>query len=63
MEKYIDQVRRGRSFVVVKKAKPVFSMTAPDEELGWEEVIDFTKINKEGVDGREVLKRLRTWTA
>jgi len=63
MDKYIHQVSRVRSFLVMKKAKPVFNMTAPNEEQGWEEVVDFTKIDKEGVDGREVLKRLRSWIA
>lgn len=60
MNDYITQIENGRSFVVVRKSKPVFTISAPDDdEAGWRVLADFTKIHKDGVDGREILKRLR----
>lgn len=57
---YTDQVRRGKSFTVVRRSKPLFMMVPINEDDGgnWERVADFTKINKNGVDAREVLKYL-----
>ena len=40
-----------------KKSQPLFKINPIEEEL-WEEVIDFTKIKKGGVNIAEVLKRL-----
>ena len=57
-EKFISQVRRGRSFIVVRRSKPIFTISPPDEEAGWESVIDFTKIKKGGVKVRDLLSRL-----
>ena len=52
MDNYISQVQKGKSFVVVKKSKPVFKL-APLDEWGddgvWEKVVDFAKIKKEGI--------------
>lgn len=60
MEKYISQVGKGKSFIVVKKSKPVFKISSVDEdEEIWETIADFTKVNKNGVDARKVLKELR----
>ena len=56
---YISQVKRGKSFVVVRRSRPVFRITPPDEDAdAWETVVDFTKIRKGGVALREVLRRL-----
>ncbi len=56
---YINAVKRGRSFVVVRKSKPVFRISAADQDEGlWETVIDFTKIRKGGVPIDEILSRL-----
>lgn len=55
--KYIRDVQAGQSFVVVKQAKPLFKITPLDNDQ-WEEVVDFTKIKKGGVDIKAVLKRL-----
>ena len=59
IDTYIDAVGKGRSFVVVRKSKPVFQISSVDEsnEL-WESVIDFTKIKKGGVALDELLSRL-----
>lgn len=54
---YEDRVRFGETFIVFKRSRPVFKITAVDEGE-WEEVIDFTKIRKGGVSIQEVLSRL-----
>ena len=59
MEKYIDRVKKGEDFVVVKRSRPVFKMSSPNEdEGGWETVVDFTQVDKKGVDINSVLKKL-----
>ena len=67
MQKYASRVEKGESFVVVKKSKPLFKISSVDEddkdEGLWETVIDFTKINKNGVDARRVLMELRKLNA
>ena len=40
---YISQVEKGKSFVVVRKSKPVFRISQAEEEDNWETVVDFTK--------------------
>ena len=60
-ESYIAQIKRGRSFVAVKKSKPVFKITPVDEwgdEGVWETVVDFTQINPKGVPVADVRKAL-----
>ncbi|MFH1423399.1 MAG: type II toxin-antitoxin system prevent-host-death family antitoxin [Candidatus Nealsonbacteria bacterium] len=56
---YISAVEKGRSFVVVRKSKPVFKISslAEAEEL-WESLIDFTKIKKGGVGINQLLSRI-----
>lgn len=61
MDDYISQIKRGRSFVVVRKSKPVFKLAPLDEwgdEGTWERVIDFTKIRKNGVSAKDILAKL-----
>lgn len=58
MNNYIARVQAGRSFLVVRRSKPVFRLAPPDQEGAWEEVIDFTKIKKGGVGLNELLARL-----
>ena len=57
MEKYAAKVARGGSFIVFKKSRPIFKIS-PVGEGDWEEVIDFTKIKKGGVDIKEILSRI-----
>lgn len=59
LENYITQVAGGKSFIVVRRSKPVLKISSPDEEELWEQVVDFTQINKNGVDAKKVLKELR----
>ena len=57
MQEYAQKVKRGYSFIVFKRSKPLFKIS-PIEEGHWEEVIDFTKIKKGGVNIKELLERL-----
>lgn len=59
---YISQIAKGKSFIVVRRSKPVFKVVPADEwgdEGVWETVVDFTKIRKDGVPADEVLKALK----
>jgi len=49
--------------MVVRKSKPVFKMVPPETEEEWETVVDFTKINKNGIDAKRVLRELRKLNA
>lgn len=59
MENWINEVGKGKSFVVFRKSKPVFKIVPAETEEQWETVVDFTTINKNGVSAQEVLKALR----
>jgi antitoxin (DNA-binding transcriptional repressor) of toxin-antitoxin stability system len=54
---YAERVQKGDSFIVMKKTKPLFKVVAAEEGL-WEEIVDFTKIKKGGVDVQDLLSRL-----
>ena len=59
MEKYASLIKKGRSFIVVKKSKPLFKISSIDEDDGlWETVIDFTRLKKGGIPAEELLDRL-----
>ena len=45
----------GDSFIVLKKSKPVFKIV-PIEEDSWETVVDFTKIDANGVSFHDIKK-------
>ena len=56
---YITQIEKGKSFTVVRRSRPIFTISPPDQETGqWEPVIDFTKMKKGGVKIEELLSRL-----
>ena len=60
-EKYVSQVKKGKTFTIVRRSKPIFNITPVDEwgdEGVWETVVDFTKINPKGVPISEVRKAL-----
>ena len=57
MQSYAQKVQKGYSFIVFKRSKPYFKIT-PIEDGSWEEVIDFTKIKRGGIDLKELLQRL-----
>lgn len=54
---YSKKIRRGASFVVMRRSRPLFKI-GPTADESWEEVIDFTKIKKGGVDIASLLSRL-----
>ena len=56
---YIREVGRGKSFLIIRRSRPIFRITPPDEapEL-WETVADLTKARRGGVALEDVLKRL-----
>ena len=59
IEAYISKVKAGSSFIVVKKSKPVFRISPPEDDASmWEPVIDFTKIKRGGVPIADLLSRL-----
>ena len=60
-QSYISKVKKGKSFIVVKKSRPVFKITPVDEwgdEGVWETVVDFTEFNPKGIPATEVRKAL-----
>ena len=58
INKYTEEIRRGRSFVVVRKSRPLFKISPLMDEGVWETVVDFTKIREGGVSASEILKYL-----
>lgn len=58
LEEYIAQIAKGKSFMVIRRSKPVFNITPVNLEENWEEMVDFTKIKKGGVKIEEILSRL-----
>ncbi len=58
MVRYCDRVAKGESFVVLKRSRPLFKLSPVDSDEQWEEVIDFTKLKKGGVELSALLKRL-----
>ena len=56
---YDERVKRGQSFVVMKKSDPLFRISPiEDNDNVWEELIDFSKIKKGGVEIEALIKRL-----
>ena len=59
IDEYISLVERGRTFMMVRKSKPVFKLSPPvEDDSVWETVVDFTKIKKGGLPIAELLSRL-----
>ena len=59
IEAYAAEVRKGKSFLVMRRSKPLFKISPPtaDEEGMWERVVDFTKLKKGGVPIADMLSR------
>ena len=56
---YLAQIRKGHSFLVLRRSEPVFRISPVEEaDEVWERVIDFTKIKKGGVALSQILARL-----
>lgn len=58
MDKYAKEVKAGKSFIVLKQSKPLFKLSPINEDSDWEEVINFAKIKKGGVNIDELLASL-----
>lgn len=58
MEKYATAVKAGKSFIVLKQSKPLFKITPVNEDGEWEEVVNFTKVKRGGIDIDELLAAL-----
>ena len=58
--KYILRAKKGESFTVVRRSRPIFVLSPvdTDEESAWETVVDFRNINPRGVPATDVLKAL-----
>jgi len=63
IENYIAEVKKGKSFIVVRRSKPVLKVSSPDDEERWEVIADFTEINKNGVAAKDILRELRKLNA
>lgn len=63
IDTYASKVKRGDSFIIVRKSKPLFKIVPIDLENQWETIADFTKINKNGISAKEILKELRKMNA
>lgn len=56
---YEKKIKAGEAFLVVKKSKPVFRICpVSEDEALWDEVVDFTKLQKGGIEIGKLLKRL-----
>lgn len=55
--KVAQKTTRGVSFIVAKRSKPLFKIVPLIDEQ-WEEIIDFTKIRKGGVNIKDLTARL-----
>ena len=61
-EKYVSQVKKGKSFTVVRRSKPIFKISPVDEwgdEGVWESVGNFKELFPRGVSTERLLKALK----
>lgn len=58
MQKYITEIGKGKSFTVVRRSKPIFTLSPVIEDELWENAIDFTEIQQGGVQIKDLLSRL-----
>lgn len=55
---YADEVQNGRSFIIIRRSRPLFKIVPVDAEENWELVVDFTAINPAGVALEKIISRL-----
>jgi prevent-host-death family protein len=59
VEKYAERVKKGESLIVMRRSTPLFKISpVENNNEEWEEVVDFTKIKKGGVDIKDILSRI-----
>ncbi len=56
---YEKLIKKGRSFIVMKRSKPIFTI-GPVDDGGWETVVDFTKFKKGGISAKTLLEMLKS---
>ncbi|MDP3956323.1 MAG: type II toxin-antitoxin system prevent-host-death family antitoxin [bacterium] len=65
-EKYISEIGKGKSFVVVRRSRPIFQLV-PVEEFGdegvWETILDLTKGKDAEMTAGELLRRMKKTNA
>ncbi len=54
----LQEIDKGQSYTVFKRSQPIFKISPLNEDERWEEVVDFTKIKKGGVDIDDILSRV-----
>ena len=60
VEKYVAVAEKGIPVIVMRRSRPFFKISAIQKnDETWEEVIDFTKIEKGGVSIPDILSRLK----
>jgi antitoxin (DNA-binding transcriptional repressor) of toxin-antitoxin stability system len=61
MDAYIKRLDKGESFTVIRRSKPVFRLApvVEDEDIGWETVVDFTKVRKGGVLAEDIILAIK----
>jgi len=62
IEKYIKLIRKGHSFIVVRKSDPIFKLEPTDkwgDEGTWETIADFTNMKDGGAPMAELLEGLK----
>lgn len=62
IETYINRVEKGKSFIVVRRSRPIFKVIPVDEwgdEGVWKTVADFSKIRKGGIPASDVIRALK----
>lgn len=60
METYIKCVQKGESVTIMRRSTPIFKLSPIDEDIvEWESVADFTKIDKNGISGKEILAHIK----
>lgn len=60
-KEYISKISKGRSFIVMKKNKPIFKVGPVDvwgDDGSWEQVADFSVVGERGVPAKDLLKTL-----
>ncbi|MBI5254577.1 type II toxin-antitoxin system Phd/YefM family antitoxin [Candidatus Falkowbacteria bacterium] len=57
LDSYYQKVKDGESIIVTRRTEDLFKIS-PINTGAWEEVIDFTKLQRGGVNINDLLKRL-----
>lgn len=62
MEKYIGHIKKGRSFTVVRRSRPIFKVV-PVDEWGdggeWETIADFRDMPNGGIPADDLIELLK----